>query len=94
MIGGLLQILPAELGQIIEYSAIVMSTYSYLAIEQLIVRAAAFERVVAAAAVEIVVALHYRLLLGRSPLRLLNAAAPDGVKPASASRLQEACSHL
>ena len=35
-----------------------------------------------------------RFFLGRSPPRLLNAAAPSGLKPAPASRLREACSHL
>jgi len=35
-----------------------------------------------------------RLFLGRSPPRLLNAAAPSGLKPAPASRLREAGSHL
>src|SRR3954452_6220669 len=35
-----------------------------------------------------------RLFLGRSPPRLLNAAAPGGLKPAPASRLREAFSHL
>jgi hypothetical protein len=35
-----------------------------------------------------------RLFLGRSPPRLLNAAAPGGLKPTPESRLREACSHL
>jgi hypothetical protein len=35
-----------------------------------------------------------RFFLGRSPPRLLNAAAPSGLKPAPASRLREAYSHL
>src|SRR5580693_3170006 len=35
-----------------------------------------------------------RLFLGRSPPRLLNAAAPGGLKPTPESRLREALSHL
>src|SRR5215472_3183435 len=35
-----------------------------------------------------------RLFLGRSPPRLLGAAAPGGLKPAPESRLREASSHL
>jgi hypothetical protein len=35
-----------------------------------------------------------RLFLGRSPPRLLSAAAPGGLKPTPESRLREAYSHL
>ena len=38
--------------------------------------------------------LNGRLFHSRSPPRLLNAAAPGGLKPAPASRLREAVSHL